>query len=203
MSAMPLPARLEAGEVGALQAHGRRVHRRAKRFQHALEDEQRLLVGDGAHAVGLGAAERPGDADGEVVFLARRAVVAGATGAQAVFPAPSAGEHTVRDVVTDGASQAESAEVVFHVKPLEMKSGDRLRLEAKELEGPLSWTVFDADAFTEIKGPGLMGDQRCQFTRSYASVSEKGEVSALRPGDVTVLAMDRMFNKEMFGIKIS
>ena len=78
-----------------------------------------------------------------------------------------------------------------------------LRLEAKELEGPLSWTVFDADAFTEIKGPGLMGDQRCQFTRSYASVSEKGEVSALRPGDVTVLAMDRMFNKEIFGIRIS
>ena len=92
---------------------------------------------------------------------------------------------------------------VFHVKPLEMKTGDRLRLEAKELEGPLSWTVFDADAFTEIKGPGLMGDQRCQFTRSYASVSEKGEVSALRPGDVTVLAMDRMFNKEIFGIRIS
>ena len=67
----------------------------------------------------------------------------------------------------------------------------------------LSWTVFDADAFTELKGPGLKGDQRCQFTRSYASVSETGEVSALRPGDITVLAMDRMFNKEIFGVRIS
>ena len=40
-------------------------------------------------------------------------------------------------------------------------------------------------------------------TRSYASVSEKGEVSALRPGDVTFLAMDRMFNTDIFGIRIS
>ena len=58
-------------------------------------------------------------------------------------------------------------------------------------------------AFTELKGPGFKGDQRCQFTRSYASVSETGEVSALRPGDITVLAMDRMFNKEIFGVRIS
>jgi len=92
---------------------------------------------------------------------------------------------------------------VFHVKPLEMKTGARLRLEAKELEGPLSWTVFDSDTMTEIKKRGLMGDERCVFSRSCASVSEKGEVSALKPGDVTVLAMDRMFNKEIFGIRIS
>ena len=92
---------------------------------------------------------------------------------------------------------------VFHVKPLEMKTGERLRLEAKELEGPLSWAIFDSDVFSEVRGPGLKGDQRCRFSRSYASVSEKGEVSALRPGDVTVLAMDRMFNKEIFGIRIT
>ena len=57
-------------------------------------------------------------ADLDYVWYLDGAVVAGATGAQAVFPAPSAGEHTVRVIVTDGASQAESAEVVFHVKPL-------------------------------------------------------------------------------------
>jgi len=92
---------------------------------------------------------------------------------------------------------------VYHVKPIEMKTGGKLRLEAKELSGPLTWMAFDADAFKEVKGKGLKPDERCQFTRLNASVSENGEVSALKPGDVTVFAMDSSFNKEIFGVRIS
>ena len=92
---------------------------------------------------------------------------------------------------------------VYHIKPLEMKTGGKLRLEAKELSGPLTWTLFDSDAFTELKERGMKADERCVFTRSYASVSETGEVSALKPGDITVFAMDKNFNKEIFGVRIS
>ncbi len=44
--------------------------------------------------------------------------VSGATGAQVVFPMPSAGEHTVKVAVSDETSTAESDEATFSVKPL-------------------------------------------------------------------------------------
>ena len=91
---------------------------------------------------------------------------------------------------------------VYHVKPLEMKAGGTLKLEAKELSGPLTWTVFDSDAFKELKGK-MPADARCQFTRLRASVAGDGTVAAQQPGDVTVLAMDAKYNKEVFGVRIS
>ena len=89
----------------------------------------------------------------------------------------------------------------LHLKPLVLKTGESLHLDLQDLRGAVTWVVYDSDEFREDES-GKTAEEICVFSKERATVSNEGTVTALRPGDVTVVAYDGSFNKEIFGVRI-
>ena len=90
---------------------------------------------------------------------------------------------------------------VFHAKPVRVKAGGTLKLVAEKLGGEITWVCYDGDG-VRIDKKAKTPERYWTFRHDHASIDAAGTLHALDPGDVTVIALDENFNKEIFGVNI-
>lgn len=91
---------------------------------------------------------------------------------------------------------------IWHTWLLGVKAGGTFKLAAKKLTGPLTWLCYDGDR-AEIDKTAKTAEAYLTFHRDHATIAADGTLSALTPGDVVVLAMDRKLNKEVFCVTVT
>ena len=91
---------------------------------------------------------------------------------------------------------------VIHAKPLKVAAGGTLRLEARMLSGPLTWGCYDADRISYSPNPKNRYNHLVSYHADLAEIASDGTLTAKKPGEVMVLAMDARLDKEVFPVVI-
>lgn len=90
---------------------------------------------------------------------------------------------------------------VFHAKSVRVNAGGTLKLVAEKLGGEITWVCYDGDD-VQIDKKAETPERYWTFRHDHASIDADGTLHTLAPGDVTVIALDENFNKEIFGVKV-
>ena len=90
----------------------------------------------------------------------------------------------------------------IHAKPLTVKTGGRLSLEAKQLTGAVTWGCYDADRIKWLANPKSKYCPLVDFYADYAAISSDGTLAGVRPGEVMAVAMDANLNKEIWPVSV-
>ena len=91
---------------------------------------------------------------------------------------------------------------VIHARPLQVKAGEALRIDAKMLSGPLTWGCHDADRIKFSPNPRNRYVKLVSYYNDVATIAPDGTLTANKPGEAMVLAMDSRLNKEIFPVKV-
>ena len=92
---------------------------------------------------------------------------------------------------------------VIHAKPLTVAAGGTLKLEARMLSGPLTWGCYDADRITYSPNPKNRYVQLVSYHDDVATIAPDGTLTAKKPGEAMVLAMDARLDKEIFPVLVT
>ncbi len=90
----------------------------------------------------------------------------------------------------------------IHAKPLTVKAGGRLSLEATQLTGAVTWGCYDADRIKWLANPKSKYCPLVDFYADYAAISSDGTLAGVRPGEVMAVAMDANLNKEIWPVSV-
>ena len=91
----------------------------------------------------------------------------------------------------------------IHAKPLMVPAGGTLKLEARMLSGPLTWGCHDADRITYTPNPKNRYVPLVSYHNDVATIAPDGRLTAKKPGEAMVLAMDARLDKEIFPIVVT
>jgi len=92
---------------------------------------------------------------------------------------------------------------VIHARPLRMKEGETLRIDAKTLSGPLTWGCYDADRLKYSPNPKNRYVNLVSYYNDIATIAPDGVLTAKKPGEIMVLAMDAGIKKEIFPVTVT
>jgi hypothetical protein len=81
-------------------------------------------------------------------------------------------------------------------------AGGTLRLEARMLSGPLTWGCYDADRISYSPNLKNRYNHLVSYHADLAEIASDGTLTAKKPGEVMVLAMDARLDKEVFPVVI-
>ena len=90
----------------------------------------------------------------------------------------------------------------IHAKPLKVAAGGTLKLEARMLSGPLTWGCYDADRITYSPNPKSRYVPLVSYHNDVATIEPDGTLTAKKPGEAMVLAMDARLDKEIFPVVV-
>ena len=91
---------------------------------------------------------------------------------------------------------------IIHAKPLKVAAGGTLKLEARMLSGPLTWGCYDADRVTYSPNPKNRYVSLVSYHDDVAAIAPDGTLTAKKPGEAMVLAMDAKLDKEIFPVVV-
>ena len=91
---------------------------------------------------------------------------------------------------------------VIHLKPLMAKVGEPLAFRAPLLEGPVTWGCYDADRIVYRPNPKNRYNPFVEYSCEIAKIAPDGTLTAAKPGEIMVLAMDAKLNKEIFPVTV-
>ena len=91
----------------------------------------------------------------------------------------------------------------IHAKPLTVAAGDTLKLDARMLSGPLTWGCYDADRITYTPNPRNRYVPLVSYHNDVATIAPDGTLTAKKPGEAMVLAMDSRLDKEIFPVVVT
>ena len=91
----------------------------------------------------------------------------------------------------------------IHAKPLTVAAGGTLKLDARMLSGPLTWGCYDADRITYTPNPKNRYVPLVSYHNDMATIAPDGTLTAKKPGEVMVLAMDVRLDKEIFPVVVT
>jgi len=91
---------------------------------------------------------------------------------------------------------------VIHTRPLVAKVGKPLQFRAPLLEGAVTWGCYDADKISFIPNPKNKYNPLVGYANDIATISASGELKAVKPGEIMVIAMDAKLNKEIFPVTV-
>ena len=90
----------------------------------------------------------------------------------------------------------------IHARPLKVAAGGTLKLEARMLSGPLTWGCYDADRITYSPNPKSRYVPLVSYHNDVATIEPDGTLTAKKPGEAMVLAMDARLDKEIFPVVV-
>ena len=91
---------------------------------------------------------------------------------------------------------------IIHAKPLKVAAGGTLKLEARMLSGPITWGCYDADRITYSPNPKSRYVPLVSYHDDVATIAPDGTLTAKKPGEAMVLAMDAKLDKEIFPVVV-
>lgn len=91
---------------------------------------------------------------------------------------------------------------VIHTSSAKVKVGDRLKLEATRLSGPIKWGCYDADYIERRRNPESKWCPLVAFRSTYAVIGKDGVLEGKAPGEMVAVAMDEHLNKEIFPVTV-
>jgi len=91
---------------------------------------------------------------------------------------------------------------VIHLRPLVAKVGRPLAFRAPLLEGPVTWGCYDAADVTYKPNPKNRYNPLVAYSNELATIAADGTLTALKPGEIMVVARDAKLNKEIFPVTI-
>ena len=91
---------------------------------------------------------------------------------------------------------------VIHARTLVAKAGGTLKLEAPRLKGPVTWGCHDADRIVYTPNPKNRYNPFVGYVNDVATIAPDGTLSAKKPGEAMVVAMDANLNKEIFPVRV-
>ena len=92
---------------------------------------------------------------------------------------------------------------VIHTKPLSVAAGGTLKLDARMLSGPLTWGCHDADRISYTPNPKNRYVPLVSYHNDVATIASDGTLTAKKPGEAMVLAMDARLDKEIFPVVVT
>ena len=92
---------------------------------------------------------------------------------------------------------------VIHAKPLSVAAGGTLKLDARMLSGPLTWGCHDADRISYTPNPKNRYVPLVSYHNDVATIAPDGTLTAKKPGEAMVLAMDARLDKEIFPVVVT
>jgi len=92
---------------------------------------------------------------------------------------------------------------VIHAKPLTVAAGGTLKIDARMLSGPLTWGCHDADRVTYAPNPKNRYVPLVSYHNDVATIAPDGTLTAKKPGEAMVLAMDARLDKEIFPVVVT
>lgn len=90
----------------------------------------------------------------------------------------------------------------IHTRPLTVKAGGTLKIDARMLSGPLTWGCHDADRISYIPNPKSRYCPLVSYHNDVATIAPDGTLTAKKPGEAMVLAMDARLDKEIFPVTV-
>lgn len=96
----------------------------------------------------------------------------------------------------------------IHLKPIVVKAGTtraftESMLSGALLSGPVRWGCYDADRVVKTPNPRNKYSPFVGYANDLATISPDGVLTARRPGEIMVLAMDAKLNKEIFPVTVA
>ena len=91
---------------------------------------------------------------------------------------------------------------VIHLRPRVAKVNEPLAFRAPLLEGPVTWGCYGADRITTRPNPKNRYNPFVEYSYEIAKIDAKGVLTASKPGEIMVLAMDKDLNKEIFPVTV-
>ena len=91
---------------------------------------------------------------------------------------------------------------VIHTKPLTVKAGGTLKVDARMLSGPLTWGCYDADRISYRPNPKSRYCPLVSYHNDVATIAPDGTLTAKKPGEAMVLAMAANLDKEIFPVTV-
>ena len=83
-----------------------------------------------------------------------------------------------------------------------MTSACTLRLKAAKWMGDVSWGCYDADRVTYSPNPKNRYVSLVSYHDDVAAIAPDGTLTAKKPGEAMVLAMDAKLDKEIFPVVV-
>ena len=90
----------------------------------------------------------------------------------------------------------------IHLKPTRAQVGQPVRFEAPLLKGPLTWGCYDADRIISTPNPKNRYNPIIGYAYTVADIDAQGLLTAKKPGEAMVIAMDANRNKEIFPVVV-
>lgn len=92
---------------------------------------------------------------------------------------------------------------VLHTKSCTVTCGEKRTFAATKLEGPVTWGCYDAEAVKFVPNPKSRYCPLVAYSNDVAEIAADGSLSAKKPGECMVVAMDAKFNKEIFPVTVA
>lgn len=90
----------------------------------------------------------------------------------------------------------------IHTKAVSVKTGATRTFAPTRLSGAVTWGCYDADRIVEKPNPRNKYSPFVAYANDVATISAAGVLTARKPGETMVVAMDAHLNKEIFPVTV-
>lgn len=88
------------------------------------------------------------------------------------------------------------------LKPICISAGQTKAFVAANLKGAISWGCYDADRVTYRPNPKDKWNKLVDYQTTFATMTRSGVMTAIKPGEVVVVAMDASYNREIYPVTV-
>ena len=90
----------------------------------------------------------------------------------------------------------------IHLKGYSMRPGEMLGFKTMRIAGPVTWGTYDASRITHRPNPQNRYSHFYSYHSDVAGIASDGTVTAKKPGECIVVALNGVGNKELFPLTV-
>lgn len=89
------------------------------------------------------------------------------------------------------------------LKPMRIPVGQSTPFVVRHLKGEVRWGCYDADRVTHRPNPKDRYNKTVKYHTTFATMTRSGVLTAIKPGEVVVVAMDADYNREIYPVTVA